>query len=231
MIQGERRYDKDPAYIRFRRQLFHRSLSFILSCLKPGTSTPQILRCPDGHYRRAIYCLGPYIADYPEQVLLTGIVSGWCPKCVAIFLRYLNGLIEHPNRCLAKNKDLDHGDHPERTCAFNNILSETFGATTLHEEFGIHGDTVVRSSTSYIVQCVYTNTRCWQLFTDDFPRADIHEMIAPDLLHQVIKGTFKDHLVTWVGEYLKKTKGSESAANAVIDEIDRRCAQNSRVLE
>ena len=41
---------------------------------------PEILRCPDGHYRRAIYRLGPYIADYPEQALLACIVQGWCPK-------------------------------------------------------------------------------------------------------------------------------------------------------
>lgn len=39
---------------------------------------PVIHQCPDGHYRRVIYGLGPYIADYPEQVLLAGIVSGWC---------------------------------------------------------------------------------------------------------------------------------------------------------
>ena len=39
--------------------------------------TPQALY-GDGH--RAIFGLGPYIADYPEQVWLAGIVYGWCPK-------------------------------------------------------------------------------------------------------------------------------------------------------
>jgi hypothetical protein len=24
--------------------------------------------------------LGPYIADYPEQTLLTCVVQGWCPR-------------------------------------------------------------------------------------------------------------------------------------------------------
>ncbi|PBK74578.1 hypothetical protein ARMSODRAFT_985796 [Armillaria solidipes] len=35
-------------------------------------------------------------------------------------------------------------------------------------------------------------------FTHGFPHADIHELLSPDLLHQVIKGTFKDHLVMWI---------------------------------
>ena len=33
-------------------------------------TTPEIARCADGHLRRVIYGLGPYIADYPEQVIL-----------------------------------------------------------------------------------------------------------------------------------------------------------------
>ena len=41
---------------------------------------PDIVKCPDGHYRRAIYTLGPYIADYPEQVLVAAVVSGWCTR-------------------------------------------------------------------------------------------------------------------------------------------------------
>ena len=44
--------------------------------------TLEVVRCPDGHFWWVIYSLNPYIADYPEQVLLLGIVSGWCPKLV-----------------------------------------------------------------------------------------------------------------------------------------------------
>ena len=43
----------------------------------------DIVRTPDGHFRRVIYSLGPYIADYPEQALLTCVVQGWCPRYVA----------------------------------------------------------------------------------------------------------------------------------------------------
>ncbi|KAF8953944.1 hypothetical protein BDZ97DRAFT_1929203 [Flammula alnicola] len=60
-------------------------------------------------------------------------------------------------------------------------------------------------------------------FTRDFPRADIHELILSDLLHQAIKGTFKDHLVTWVGEYLEAVYET-AEANRIMDEIDRRLA-------
>lgn len=44
--------------------------------------SPKVVKCPDGHFRRAIFSLGPYIADYPEQVWLAGTVSDWCPKYV-----------------------------------------------------------------------------------------------------------------------------------------------------
>lgn len=49
--------------------------------------TPRITHCCDGHLRRVIYGIGPYIADYPEQALLACIVQGWCPKYV-FFLGY-----------------------------------------------------------------------------------------------------------------------------------------------
>jgi hypothetical protein len=54
-----------------------------------------------------------------------------------------------------------------------------------------------------------------------FPQVDIYEVIAPDILHQVIKGTFKDHLVTWVEEHLILVHGKTHAA-VVLDNIDRR---------
>ena len=60
--------------------MLHESLKVILTSLRPYMTKLDIVKCPDGHYRRAIYALGPYIADYPEQVQLAMIVSGWCTR-------------------------------------------------------------------------------------------------------------------------------------------------------
>jgi hypothetical protein len=51
-----------------------------------------------------------------------------------------------------------------------------------------------------------------------FPRAHIHELLAPDLLHQIIKGTFKDHIVSWVVEWME----AQDNGRTLVSEMDRR---------
>lgn len=65
---------------------------------------------------------------------------------------------------------------------------------------------------------IFTDTS--QLFTVKFPQANIHELLSPNLLHQLIKGAFNDHLVQWVEDYLKLTHGP-SKGEAILDKIDR----------
>ncbi|OSX57853.1 hypothetical protein POSPLADRAFT_1121276, partial [Postia placenta MAD-698-R-SB12] len=177
--KSERQYGNSAHFRKFRRQLFHASLSTILSPLRAAMSVPEVTRCPDGHFRRVIYGLGPYIADYPEQTLAGCIVQGWCVTCSA-----------------HRSALGDGGTHGLRTREHTQALVAALDLVTLWEDYGIP-------------------------FTNDFPRADINQLMTPDLLHQIIKGTFYDHLVTWVHEYLVLEHG-ESEAKKILDEIDRR---------
>jgi len=81
---ADREHKDSDEFRRFRRSLFHGSLNQILQPLRPYMEKPEVVRYGDGHYRRTIYGLGPYIADYPEQVLLACIVQGWCPRYVKL---------------------------------------------------------------------------------------------------------------------------------------------------
>ncbi|KAJ7175243.1 hypothetical protein C8R43DRAFT_1201966 [Mycena crocata] len=150
-----------PEYQKFCRQMYHASLAFLFEPLKAGMTTPEVIRCPDGHFRRLIYGLGPYIADYPEQVWLAAIVQNWCPKCDA-----------HPD-------NLDGGGARLRTQSKTEALIKCFDPGILWDEYGVRSDVIV------------------------------------------IKGTFKDHMVTWVNEYLHNEHG-EKRALEIIQDIDRR---------
>ncbi|KAG1870501.1 hypothetical protein C8R48DRAFT_596843 [Suillus tomentosus] len=180
-----RKYAHDDSFRLFRRQLFHCSLSAILSTLKPVMTKYEVLRCADGHFRRIIFSLGPYIADYEEQLVLSCTVKNWCPKC------------------LAHRGDLDGGGIPRTREHTDLLVRENIDSDTLWHEFGI---------VSALVP-----------FTNDFPRADIHQLISFDLLHQLVKGAFKDHLVDWVLKYLKLTHGTKRGEE-IMSDIDHRIA-------
>ncbi|KIY61449.1 hypothetical protein CYLTODRAFT_447703 [Cylindrobasidium torrendii FP15055 ss-10] len=139
-------------YQTFTRQLYHACLARVFEPLRAGMTTPEIVQCPDRHFRRAIFGIGPYIADYPEQVLLSCVVSKWCPKCTA------------------KPDALDNNtDAILRTHETSKFLIENLDPGIIWSDFGVRSDV--------------------QPFTVNSPRANIHELLSPDLLHQ---GIMKD---------------------------------------
>ena len=56
---------------------------------------------------------------------------------------------------------------------------------------------------------------------NNFPWADIHELLLPDLLHQLIKGCFKDHLVMWIVTYIENSN-SDTWTKQILNDIDHR---------
>jgi hypothetical protein len=71
---------KTVTFQQFCRQLYHSCLTYVYSPLRSVMTIPEVVRCPDGHFRRYIFSIGPYIVDYPEQVWLSCVVRNWCPK-------------------------------------------------------------------------------------------------------------------------------------------------------
>ncbi|KAJ7211255.1 hypothetical protein GGX14DRAFT_534636 [Mycena pura] len=183
--KSDHKYDNDPAFRTFKRQLYHASFAAVLSSLKPGMTTPLVRHCPNGHFRRVIWEFGPFIADYPEQ--------GWCTKYVCNLA----------SPCRRTTLDGGPGDPRSHELTEQMIQALDGDPKQLWENYGINTDVIP--------------------FTSDFPRANIHEMMSPDLLHQIIKGTFKDHLVEWVGEYIYLTY-EKPEADCIMDKIDRRIA-------
>ncbi|KAG2158764.1 uncharacterized protein EDB93DRAFT_1237974 [Suillus bovinus] len=180
-----KKHSDDPHFRKFKKQLFHSSLSRILSSLKPAMSVPEVVQFRDRHFIHVVYGLGPYIADYPEQLVLGCVVQNWCAKCFS-----------YPD-------NLDSGEGGLCLWEVVDTLCDKVDAGVLWEEWGVISDVVP--------------------FTNDFPCTDIHQLLALDILHQVIKGAFKDHLVAWVKKYLDKEHG-KTRAKAILDNIDHRIA-------
>ena len=77
---AENEYESMTPFKKFRHQLLHTSLTKMLEALHPAMMAPEVVHCADGHFRRVVYGIGPYIANYPEQCMLACIVQGWCAR-------------------------------------------------------------------------------------------------------------------------------------------------------
>ncbi|KAG1864404.1 hypothetical protein F4604DRAFT_1882098 [Suillus subluteus] len=185
-VTADRQHANDESFHVFHRQLFHHSLFAILSTLKPVMTEYEVLHCADGHFRRVIFGLGPYIADYKEQLVLSCTVKNWCPKS--------SMFTDNVCRCLASWGDLDGGgllccrEHTDM------LIHENIHLDTLWHEYGIISVLIM---------------------------TDIHQLISFDLLHQLVKGAFKDHLVDWVVKYLRLEHGTKRG-DEIMSDIDQR---------
>ncbi|KIK52775.1 hypothetical protein GYMLUDRAFT_250910 [Collybiopsis luxurians FD-317 M1] len=119
--------------------------------------------------------LGAYVADYPKQCLVTCTKYGMCPKCPQ------------------KANDLGNTMH-SKDC----ILSWTLGIIKKAQSNG-------KSPSGVHSLAMEDNVASgnYTPFWTDFPLCDIHNIITPDVLHQLYQGIFK-HLISWVQAVMTK---------------------------
>jgi hypothetical protein len=155
------------------QRLFHDSLRIIMEPLKDAGREGMEVVGGDGSMRMVFPVLSCYVADYPEQCLVTCTKYGTCPKCKA------------------RAKDLSMlEDQERRTQEWTiNVIQDAFATTDSHNSFR--------------TKCMQRDVGggVFSPFWEGFPHCDIHLSVTPDVLHQLYQGIFK-HMVEWVGHLM-----------------------------
>ncbi|OJT02126.1 hypothetical protein TRAPUB_7421 [Trametes pubescens] len=141
--------------------LFHACLGHILKPLASLGVTGLDLASGDGVVRRGHPILATYVGDYPEQLLVSGIKSGECPKCTIPRDEVgADAAGTHPFRDLKKIlKALSYADDDPRT--FSKECREAGVKPIFHP------------------------------FWEGLPFVNIFYSITPDVLHQLYQGVVK----------------------------------------
>ncbi|KIY73463.1 hypothetical protein CYLTODRAFT_216470 [Cylindrobasidium torrendii FP15055 ss-10] len=153
-----------------RQQLiFHAAMRHLLEPLVDAGKYGVEMTSGNGDVHRVHPILAAYVADYPEQCLVTCSKYGTCPKC----------------KCGADNLHDYTTKFPLRTQTdtaqtMQNARSSTTSASAYYEECMEHD----------------VNGHVTTPFWSDLPYTDIHMAQTPDVLHQLYQGVIK-HLVKW----------------------------------
>lgn len=142
-------------------RLFHACMQVLLEPIKGVSRDGKEALCADGYIRRIHPILAAYIADFPEQCLVTCARQNRCPICTAP-ADDRGGTTQYPKR--NKRQTLDAVEDEEQ------------GYRGTAEKLGVRP--------------------VWP-FWADLQYVDIAMCITPDLLHQLNKGVFRDHVVEW----------------------------------
>ena len=163
------------------QRVFHESMRLVLEPLvKAGKKGVEMISS-DGSVRDVFPLLTCYVADYPEQCLVACTKYYTCPKCRA----HTDGL-----------QDAQAAEPWSQQWTATIIKNAKAKADGNHKVF--HDECM----SSDVAGSVY------QPFWSDFPLCDIHQVITPDVLHQLYQGVFK-HLVGWCQKVLGPAKLDE----------------------
>ena len=148
-------------------RLFHYCMTQILASMAAAGRSGPPMVCADSALRHIWPIVAAYITDYPEQCLVACCMENRCPLCK-----------------VAPTSRGEHMDAERRTVEETLcVLQEhkhTNAATTIRDEFKTLGLRNVHPP-----------------FWASLPHCDIFGAFTPNLLHQLHKGVFKDHLVKW----------------------------------
>ena len=150
------------------QRLFHESMRVIMAPLMEAGKDGILMTGGDGCTRRVYPILAAYVADYPEQCLVSCSKYGTCPKC----------------QC-PHDKLQDPGPSTPRTQKWtSNVISNAKGAA--------------KTTSQFHKMCMDDNVSgsVYKPFWEGLPHTDIHTAITPDVLHQIYQGVFK-HLTNW----------------------------------
>ncbi len=159
--------------------LFHHCMSIIMKSAGKAGRKGTMVTCADGFVCNAWPILAAYVADYPEQCLIACCKENWCLICTV-----------SPNRC-GENCACPYHD-PQSTL---DILRWK-GRGELSPAFNKE----------------WEDLSLWpvfQPFWQNLPFSNIFQVFTLDLLHQLHKGVFKDHLVQWYTVIVGKNEMDE----------------------
>ena len=155
------------------QQLFHRAMRTILDPLQLAGRDGMEVTGGDGCVRHVHPVLAAYVADYPEQCLVTCSKYGTCPKCL----------------CPADKLEHSVVSNPRTAASTKQIIQDSYAMAP----------TAAAADTLCMEQEVSGSTRT--PFWEGLPYTDIHLSIMPDVLHQLYQGVFK-HMVAWCQDLL-----------------------------
>ena len=121
------------------------------------------MTCTDSFICWIFPILAAYIANHPEQCLVSCCLENRCPHCLV--------------------------GRDERGDQYRSPLRDQVSTTATLAQHG-RGEDPYRFDDEGLRAVHYP---LWA----DLPRTDIFACITPDILHQLYKGIFKDHLLKW----------------------------------
>lgn len=151
------------------QRLFHESMRIILEPLMQAGHDGTEMIGSDGSVRLVFPILSCYVADYPEQCLVTCSKYGTCVKCKAKATE-----LQDPQPKEARSQSWTEDIFKEAQAIAGQNSRTFFDYCMSHEVSG------------GVPKPFWTN----------FPLCDIHLAITPDVLHQLYQGVLK-HLIGW----------------------------------